>query len=366
MPRIKKISIGIAGCGRIADLQCLGYYNNSNAVISAVCDPDIKRAEHCSRKWKVDKIFTSYNELLYDSGIQAIDILSPHHLHADMAIDALHAGKHVSLQKPPALTIRELDDIELVSRKSRKIIRVFENFLYYPPHIKALELIRKGDIGEPVSIRIKTAVGSDKDGWVIDKKTLDWRQTLSLSGGGPLTFDHGYHCYSMARFFIPAEIKCVHAFINWTRLPGDRWTDGPALISWEYGGKLPRYGCWEVIESKKMRVRSHYYPSDDRIEIHGTEGIIWINRCSGYLLDEPSVVLYREGETRSFHDIETDWAESFRLGGIDFINCLKEEKQPRQNLADARKTLAFALAVAKSAAEHREVRIDEILKKPNS
>jgi len=168
----------------------------------------------------------------------------------------------------------------------------------------------------------------------------------------------------MARFFIPAEVKCVHAFINWTKLSKDRWMDGPALISWQYEGKLPRYGSWEVIESKKMRIRSNYYPSDDRIEIHGTEGIIWINRCSGYLLDEPSVVRYRNGETRAFHDIETDWAESFRLGGFDFIHSILKAKQPAQNLSEARKTLAFALAVAKSATEHREVVIDEILKDP--
>jgi len=167
MPSIKKINIGIAGCGRIADLQCLGYYHNPNANLAAVCDPDIARAEHCARKWGVKKLYKNYDDLLNDSSIKAVDVLSPHHLHTTMAIDALNAGKHVSLQKPPTLTIKELDDITLVSKKRNKFIRVFENFMYYPPHTKALELIRKGDIGKPVSIRMKTAVGSDKDGWTI-------------------------------------------------------------------------------------------------------------------------------------------------------------------------------------------------------
>jgi predicted dehydrogenase len=164
----------------------------------------------------------------------------------------------------------------------------------------------------------------------------------------------------MGQYFIPAEIDRVHAFIHWTKLAEKVWIDGPALISWRYAGDLPRYGSWEVIASLGMRVRSKYYASDDRTEIHGTEGLIWVNRCSGHLLDEPSLVLYRDGETRAFHDIEADWAESFRLGGIDFVDALLEGRPPRQTVAEARKTLAFALAAVQSAAEGREVSLAEV------
>jgi predicted dehydrogenase len=110
-----------------------------------------------------------------------------------------------------------------------------------------------------------------------------------------------------------------------------------------------------------MRVRSDYYASDDRIELHGSEGIIWVNRCTGKLLDEPSVVLYRDGETRAFHDIEADWAESFRLGGIDFVDAVREGRTPAQCVDEARQTLALTLAAARSADEGREVSLDEVL-----
>jgi predicted dehydrogenase len=179
-------------------------------------------------------------------------------------------------------------------------------------------------------------------------------------GGGPTTFDHGYHCYHMGQYFVPAEIDRVHAFIHWTKLAEKQWIDGPALISWSYAGDMPRYGSWEVIASLGMRVRSKYYASDDRTEIHGTEGLIWVNRCTGKLLDEPSLVLYRDGETRAFHDIEADWAESFRLGGIDFVDALLEGRAPRQTVAESRRTLAFALAAVRSAAEGREVSLAEV------
>jgi predicted dehydrogenase len=120
-------------------------------------------------------------------------------------------------------------------------------------------------------------------------------------------------------------------------------------------------GSWEVIASLGMRVRSKYYVSDDRMEVHGTEGILWVNRCTGQLLDEPSLVLYRDGETRAFHDLETDWADSFRHGGIDFVDALLEGRQPALDGSEARKTLAFAIAAGRSAAQGREVGLDEVL-----
>jgi predicted dehydrogenase len=209
-------------------------------------------------------------------------------------------------------------------------------------------------------VRVKTAAGRFQDGWQVTPETQAWRTDPETCGGGPTTFDHGYHCFHMGQLFVPARVECVHAFIHWTRLGENAVYDGPALVSWRYEGDPPRYGSWEVIASLGMRVRSDYYVSDDRLEIHGSEGIVWVNRCTGKLLDEPSLVLYRDGETRAFHDLATDWAESFRLGGRDFVDALLEGRAPAQDLAAARETLVFALAAARSAAEGREVALAEL------
>jgi predicted dehydrogenase len=209
-------------------------------------------------------------------------------------------------------------------------------------------------------VRVKTAAGRLTDGWQVSPATQAWRTNPETCGGGATTFDHGYHCFHMGQLFVPADVERVHAFVHWTRLPDGQAIDGPALVSWRYAGPVPRYGSWEVIASLGMRVRSQYYVSDDRLEIHGSEGILWVNRCTGALLEEPSLVVYRDGETRAFHDLETDWAASFRLGGRDFVDALREGRAPAQTAAAARKTLAFALAAARSAAEGREVALSEI------
>jgi predicted dehydrogenase len=356
-----EIRIGIVGCGRIAELQSRGYLAHPRCRIVAVCDVDAERAAALARGCGEPRVHAQLEGLLADPEVDVVDILTPHHLHAAQAIAALEAGKDVSLQKPPTRTLAELDAVLAAAARSGRVLRVFENFMHYPPHRKAKELIDAGAIGTPLSIRLKTAGGRLHDGWKVDPSSMAWRMDRGLCGGGPTTFDHGFHCYQMARLLIPAEVERVHAFIHWTRLGTQAWYDGPALVSWRYAGELPRMGSWEVIASLGMRVRSKYYVSDDRIEVHGSDGILWVNRCTGQLLEEPALVLYRDGETRAFHDLETDWAASFRDGGIDFVDALLEGRPPALDGAEARKTLAFALAAGLSAAEGREVALAEIL-----
>jgi predicted dehydrogenase len=357
---MERVRVGILGCGRIADLQVLGYRDHPRAEIVSVCDVDAERARARASEWGARRAETEVERFLADPELDAIEILTPHDLHARHAIAALEAGKAVSLQKPPTLSLAELDGVLAVARRTGRRFRVFENFMYYPPHQKAKELVDAGAIGAPLSVRIKTAAGRLGDGWSVAPGSMAWRSDPTRCGGGPTTFDHGYHCYHMARFFMPVEVERVHAFIHWFQLPGGGWYDGPALISWRYAGALPRFGSWEVIASLGMRVRSKYYVSDDRMEIHGSEGVIWVNRCTGKLLDEPSVVIYRDGETRAFHDLPTDWAESFRRGAHDFVDALLEGRAAPQDGEGARRTLAFALAAGRSAAEGREVAIAEL------
>ena len=358
---LEHVRVAIVGCGRIADLQSLGYRDHPRATLIAVCDTDEALARKRADEWSVPKVYSDLDRLLADQDVDAVDILTPHHLHSAHAIAALDAGKHVSLQKPPTRTLAELDAIAAGAARSGRTVRVFENFTHYPPHRRAQALIDEGAIGIPISIRLATLAGRPGDGWNVEARSQAWRVDPALCGGGPTTFDHGYHVYTLARQMIGAEIARVHAFIHWNPVGDGLWYDGPSLISWQYEGDLPRYGSWETVASLGMRVRSKYYDADDRLEVHGSEGIVWVNRCTGHLLDEPSVVLYRDGETRAFHDLATDWSESFRLGAHDFVDALLEGRQPHQTLAEARRTLAFALAAGRSAAERREVSLEEVL-----
>lgn len=252
----------------------------------------------------------------------------------------------------------------MVRNRPDQIFRVYENFMWYPPHRLARSLIDAGEIGNVISIQLLTAARrmTGGQGWEIPMFSQAWRLKPELAGGGMVTFDHGFHCFQLARYFVDEEVDSVHAFINFVRLPGLGEVDAPAVVPWRYGAGN-RVGSWTVVPSLDLEVRSKYYVEDDRLEIRGTSGIIWVTRCTGRLLEEPPVVLYRDGVTRSFHNVETDWASSFRDCTFDFIEAVAEGRPCALDVDDARKTLAFAIAAQLSAREGREVTIAEVSSK---
>lgn len=359
--RTERVRVGIVGGGRIADLNVLGWLEHPAGEITAVCDVDDATRIRRASQWGC-RAYAQLDEMLADPTVDAVEILTPHHLHASQAIAALRAGKHVSLQKPPTRSLAEFDAVAAAATEAGTTFKVYENFMFYPPHVLARSLIDAGEIGDVLSVRIVTAGGRLEagQGWTVPAASNAWRLDPSLCGGGMMTFDHGFHCFQMGRFFVDHAIDTVHAFINIIDLGQGLQIDAPALISWRYGGQPARFGSWELIASLDLDVASQYYVSDDRIEIRGNSGIIWINRCSGQLLEEPPVVLYRAGELRSFHRVATDWATSFRDATFDFIDAVIDGRPPRLNAGEARATLAFALAAQRSAVERREVRVAEL------
>ncbi|MCH2597457.1 MAG: Gfo/Idh/MocA family oxidoreductase, partial [Pirellulales bacterium] len=153
------LNIGIIGGGRITGLHGLAYDDYPHAKIYAVCDINEEIAQGRAAEWGAQRTFTDYHELLADPAIDAVEIITPHHLHAEMTVAALEAGKHVSVQKPMALTVAECDQMIAAAERTGKNLRVFENFQYFPPLAKAKQLLDDGAIGEPISIRMKAIQG---------------------------------------------------------------------------------------------------------------------------------------------------------------------------------------------------------------
>ena len=138
------IRVAIVGCGRISDLHEMGYRNREDAIITAVYDIDKTRAQTQAKAWSVEKVCSSYEEILADPEIDIVELLVPHHLHASMTVEACQAGKHVSVQKPMALNIAEADRMIEAAIKAGVVLRIYENFVFYPPYVRAKEMIESG------------------------------------------------------------------------------------------------------------------------------------------------------------------------------------------------------------------------------
>jgi len=351
-----KIRAAFIGTGRISDLHAIEYFQNENAEIVAICDTDPQIARRRGRKWGIAEkyIFQDYKKLLDVEQINLVEILVPHHLHYRVAMDAFKAGKNVSLQKPMALNLDDADRLIAEAKASGVVFKVFENFIFYPPVVKAKELIDAGEIGEPLTIRIKSNSGYSPNAWEIPTAAAAWRQNSNTCGGGPLVFDDGHHKFSLAWFFM-GMAQQVHAWIDRTEVKPGIVMDSPSVISFKFPNK--KYGSLEVVHSPELLVDTRHYAQDDRVEITGTKGVVWITRGHGDMTAQPPVMLYRDGKTTAFSHMPVGWEHSFILSARHFIRALLNDTKPSLTGEEGRNILQFALAAQESAKQGKRVTI---------
>jgi len=236
-------------------------------------------------------------------------------------------------------------------------LRVYDNFVFYPPHVRAKQMIEAGEIGEPQIIRMHVSTGRSKTAWRVPLSAWAWRFDKSKSGGGPLVFDDGHHKFSLAWYFMGMAEE-VHAWIGRLEAPLGGTTgiiDTPAIISWKFPRN--RYGSLEVVYSPEMTMDTRHYAQDDRIEITGSKGVIWITRGHGKMMDVPPVVMYKDMKTYTFSDMPAGWEYSFIYSTRHFINAYFRGEPPSLTGEQGREILRFALAAQESARVGAAVRL---------
>lgn len=380
---VDKVRVGIVGTGIISLLHGKAYPRHPNAEIVAVCDNRKEAARERAQQWGVKKIYTDYKQLLKDEEVDAIEILTPHFLHKEIAVAAAEAGKHINVQKPMAVNVKEADEMIRAARKAGVILQAQENYVFFAPIMKAKELIEEGKIGEPVRFRMEQAGGSPiqilpyikelasksfekippyflanmspftkRFFENIDRAYAEgWRYDPKRSGGGNM-LDHGHHMASVAHWLM-GNFKRVYAWIDFST-----FGEAPATIMWTYEDQQ-KHGTWEISQTD-IPVFAKYYGGYETYQVIGNKGIIWVTCATERLRNIPPVIMYEGGKTTSFEAVESDWGESFVLAVHHFIDCILEDKQPKFTGEDGKRSIQFILAAYKSAQEGREVDVKEI------
>lgn len=351
---MERVNIGILGCGRISDLHAAGYLADPRAKIAAVCDSAETQARAKAAAWGADRWYTDYGEMLADAKIDAVDIITPQRAHEEMVVAALGAGKHVSVQKPMTVSLASADRMVEAARKSERIFRLFENYVFYPPLVLAKRLMDDGLIGEPTNMRIKFISGTS-GGWDVPKSAWAWRKDEHNRGFGMQTFDHGHHMWSTA-WFLMGEVERVSSWIDTV----DGETDCPAIIMWKYKG-APKYGVCDYSHGVDLHIPSKYYSNDEWFEITGSKGIVMVNRCTGRIKQGPAVSLFRNDAWTEYSDVDSDWGAGFKGATANFVDAILGLGKPMLSGERGREVLKMDLAIQESARVHREILLDEFL-----
>ncbi|WP_343847826.1 Gfo/Idh/MocA family oxidoreductase [Algoriphagus jejuensis] len=301
-----RITIGQIGCGRIArDHDMPGTWRHEVAQYVAVSDLDSNRMadgkKHIEDYYTkkngspyVDvKQYGDYREMLLNKEIDAVIISTPDHWHSQPAMEAALAGKHVYVQKPTSLTIKEGRQLVDVVNKTGVVLQLGTQQRSSEQFRRAAELVRNGRIGKLHTVRIglpgdpsgpdapampvpsnlnfeawlgstpevpyteigvHPQVGYDRPGWL----------RIENYGAGMIT-GWGQHHFDSAAWGMDTE------------LTGPRYVEAVA--------EFPRSGLWNVhgdfmvkaeYDNGIMMFTSGGYPNGIRYE--GTEGWIWVSR----------------------------------------------------------------------------------------
>jgi predicted dehydrogenase len=191
----KKLAWGILGTGRIASIFAKGVAQSRTGTLVAVGSRTREGAEKFGEAFAIPHRHESYEALLADTDVQAIYISTPHPWHAQWAIKAAEAGKHILCEKPIGLNAAEA--MAVVEAAQQNNVFLMEAFMYrcHPQTRKLVELIRSGVIGQ---VQVIQATFSFRLGDRPESRLLK----NELGGGGIL--DVGCYCVSAARLIAGA------------------------------------------------------------------------------------------------------------------------------------------------------------------
>ena len=340
---MEQVRLGIVGTGNIADLNVAGYLEHPRCDVRAVCDVDAELAASAARRWGVEQVYDGLDHLLADPEIDAVEILTPTHLHHEHVLAALAAGKHVSVQKPVANSVREAREMEQAAEETGLTLRVSECMAHYPPLELAKQLVLDGAIGQPTGLRIKTVVGQTDSDFTANLRAEGYGWRLDDRSPGGHLFDDMVHKYAMASWLVDQDITSVQAVVRRRDLFFEPCT---AMFEYEDPGLL---GTMEVYYMPGMWMRSTYYGADEFFEIQGDEGMLWVTRATGEMLDLAPVVLYQGRDnkitTTEFHDMDASFLAGFKRSSAHFVDALLEGGSAAMTAGEAAKVLQLCFAV---------------------
>ncbi|MAE67036.1 MAG: dehydrogenase [Phycisphaeraceae bacterium] len=225
---------------------------------SAVVELDRKRLAIAATDFPGIEQYDSVSAMLRRSGANLAAIITPHNTHAKLAIQCMRAGRHIVCEKPFAVTTAECDRMIEASRRHRVALSTYHNRHWDGCVLQALDIIRKGTIGEIV--RAEAAMGgySKPGDW--------WRSSRSISGG--ILYDWGVHFLEYALQLIDDRMVEVTGFAHhgfWapkTPWKKDTIEDEASLVV-----RFAR-GAWLKLTMTTIDAS----PSSNWFEITGTQG----------------------------------------------------------------------------------------------
>jgi predicted dehydrogenase len=209
------LGVAIVGTGQIGGVH-VECARRAGAEVVGVMAARPERAREKAREWNIGSVFENLGEILSNDEIDVVHIASPNNVHADQAIAAVEAGKHVICEKPLALDAQSALAMVQAAERSGVVNATCFNFRFYPLMHEAHSMVRAGEVGEP-----RFLTGSYHQDWLFEESDWNWRLDPSRAGELRSVADIGSHWLDLLSWLSGQRVHSVladlHTFIP-TRL----------------------------------------------------------------------------------------------------------------------------------------------------
>ena len=258
---------GVLGAAAIARKKVIPAMQRSRlSRVRAIASRSAATAAEVGQSLGIDRTYGSYAELLADPELEAVYIPLPNHLHAEWAIAAMEAGKHVLCEKPLALTSAEAQVMTDASRRTGS--KLMEAFMYrfHPLWLEVRRLLAEGEIGELLAIQSFFSYRN------VDPTNI---RNVAAFGGGAL-MDIGCYPINVSRMLFGTEPSTVKAVVHQDETFG---TDVLSSAVLDFDGRHATFACSTQLED------------DQRVHLHGTTGRLLIEIPYNIPPDRPTRIL---------------------------------------------------------------------------
>ena len=326
---------GLIGTGRIADDRILPAINaHAGNTLVAIVSRDQARADTFARKFGAQHAYTRYDEMLRNPEVTVVAIHTPNSQHADQAVAAARAGKHVFCDKPMATSAADAERIVRECEKAGVKLGVNFHNRFMPCFIETRRILASGEIGEVHHVQLEASPGARPGA-----RLGTWRTDPAAAGLGT-TMSIGVHVYDILRYLLASEITTVSAFF-----------DTPRGVTEEINASMFRFANGAIAQ---LSVHENSpFPHNDFV-IYGSKGRILGRGLTRSRAGGELQVTTTDGKTRStaFPAIDAHGACV-----AAFSEALLEGRDPVPSGVDGLRSVQLTDAMARSAWDGIHVRL---------
>lgn len=357
---MKTVNVGIIGYGKVAHLHARALKSIESANLVAVQGRDLTKAQQFAGQYDL-RAYTDLEEMINQSGVQAIVVCTPHPAHASSAVVAANLGVHVLVEKPLAASLEDCDKMIDAAQRNGVLLGVISQRRFYEPVLRVRQAIDEGKIGTPI-------LGSViMYGWRDEKyyRSDPWRGKWETEGGGVLV-NQSPHPLDLLHWFM-GPIDSIFGYWGNLNHPYIEVEDtAVAVLRFKNGG----LGSIVVSNSQKPGIYG-------KVHIHGSNGAtlgvqteggaMFIAGMSNILEppvndlwtvpgEEDFLQQWQEEDKQNFEQVNPE-VHYLRLQNADFIDAIIQGRQPAVTGEDGRETVEIFTAIYRSQQTQAQVQL---------